>query len=424
MLKKSLCVSLCILMILCMIGCSSSENDNVEDSVEEETLTIEVDPMFEEYNILELEIIRRSNSNSFVHTYYEAQNKSDSLTISNLVYDYIIVDENGEEIKNELSSSSDSMLVELGPRERVELDVSAMVDGNASKDLFNAITGYSFDMDNKCYTVDLVNEKVTIADIEYYSNVDFNEKNILTFLDEESNTRQLVNNGDLELKTLEVTYVIYADGIAKNVETVTAVELGEQPINPNETASWNYTEDEIEVVAYTYETGVADEDSFNRFEINLITGTAVGSANVVILDSISDKEAVNSLNEFEIYTSSFGKKIEETDFEIVKIVEHSGLEDLHLDEKTTFLGLPGYTMLIRDYDTLLIKGFKFNTYATDETTRSYMLKTLEATFGTDYETDRNSKNEIDELTWELEDYNVYYFVEYCLISVQTKNFAE
>lgn len=430
-MKRILFTLIAAMLLLSLVACGSktdvepqsnptpSESESTETS-DETTIdmeTLQAIKDFDDFDIVTIQdgVIR--NDDYFVHTDYELQNKNSEFTISNITYEYVIMDSDGEIIEtDDALTQTDTLLVRLEPRKKAELQILTHVgDDENHEEWAHYIVKYSYDMNGKRYTVDLVNKLGTSADIEDVSNVSFEEKNILMFDAAELLSYRTVNgtnNSSQTLKTLSAKIMVFdADGIITDVEDMEYFGLGEGTIEPNETYSFSVSDivaDEdgghIEVASYSYDLSVADNNGYNHFEVNLITGECIGSTNTFALDQNIEIDTT----EVEPYIATFGKKIGETNFEVESIDdgESGGTDRITLKGVNTFFNLPGDFVLYRDYDSLLIYGFRFQPENQDENTRIYLMNALKQTFGDEYEVIKYGYKSGEYVVWEKDDYVV------------------
>ena len=211
--------------------------------------------------------------------------------------------------------------------------------------------------------------------------------------------------------------------VLDDIETITVIALGDKPIASNQKGTARlhqiYSKDNgyLLPVRYSYVIGTADSQGYNAFEINLITGEAIGSTNAMLLDNAFDMSPDELRAEIEQYINTFGKKITDTSFKGYEIEERVGSEWMHFRNSTLF-GVNGICTLVRDYDTLIITDFWFNVDNHDETTAAYLLKALEQIYGTKYES-KTESGTLKEVTWDLGEYSVNYNVKYGSIHVDS-----
>lgn len=303
-----------------------------------------------------------------------------------------------------------------------------MVDEKEAAGATNIIIRYSYDANGRRYTVDTDTNVAYEDDIEDNSNVDFEEKDIVAFEKPALlgyRSKVCNNKGDLPISTLKVTFAVYdEDNIVDRITMVDAIKAGDKRLKSGEGRVAEIAELDsggrsgcIKPVCYTYEVAKADNDGYNRFEINLITKEAIGSTDSLLLDNAAVKK-VSAKREITKYTKAFGKKISSTKFKIDKTETTSGgdIDYLHFSPDTTFLGLPGDLMLTRDYDTLIIDGLRFVCSDESDSANNQILKALEKGFGTRYESDYEGK-ELEEASWNLKRFNIHFFPEYHVVTV-------
>ena len=399
------------------------ETEKTEEVVPE----IEKDPeslkMYEEFSLLDIDREANSIENGFVQADFIIQNKSDRLTISNFVFEYVVDNGSGTPLDEVFYTDIDGLFV-LEPRQKAELRLMEYIGSSLNKDMRIFILSYGYDLNDKHYEVNIPDESVTISDITNQSNVDFDEKNILFFdnLDTPANYCNFVNNGQ-DIKELEVSVAVYdVKGVLHDIETVNVVEMGADAIPSNGKGSVRLNEiftqrdGHVVPVRYTYCVGDADSQGYNSFEINLVTKEAIGSTNSMLLENAFEISPDKLKAEIEQYTSTFGMKITDTSFEGYELEERVGSEWLHF-KGTTLFGVSGVNTLVRDYDTLILTDFWFSADNQDEATTAYLLQALEAVYGDKYETNNGSFSK--ELIWEFDDFNVIYNPKYASIHVDS-----
>lgn len=445
MMKRLVSSALAFILLLSLVACGKTASDvkpaapettqpqetkaapAETEKTEEVAPETEKDPeslMYEEFSLLDITRKENSIENGFVQADFLIQNKSDRLTISNFVFEYVVDNGSGTPLDEVFYTDNDGLFV-LEPRQKAELRLMEYIGSSLNKDMRIFILAYSYDMNDKHYTVNISDESATISNITNQSNVDFDEKNILFFdnLDSPANYCDFVNNGQ-NIKELEVSVAVYdAKGVLHDIETVNVVEMGTDAIPSNGKGSVRLNEiftqkdGHIMPVRYTYCVGNADSQGFNSFEINLVTKEAIGSVNSMLLENAFEISPDEFREEIEQYTSTFGVKINDTSFEGYEIEKRVGSEWLHFNG-TTLFGVSGVNTLVRDYDTLILTDFWFNADNRDETTIAFLVQALEAVYGDKYETKDGSFSK--ELIWEFDDFNVIFDLKYVSIHVDGK----
>lgn len=427
MKDRCLCLLLSILFIFFVSGCSAKDSVETNESsvVVDETISTSNTKLFIEYDLLKIERLENSIENGFVMADFIVQNKSDSLTISNFNFKYLI-DDGGTPIDEEFSTDVNDGLFVLEPRQKAELDLMEFIGNNINDDMRIFISSYSYDLEDKHYIVNVIEQNVIVSDITNQSNVSYGEKDIIRF--EKSDLLQyrsiaFVNGSKSDIKTLDVSVGIYdKNDTLKKITTVSVVDLGDKPIGSNEKGVVEVEELLSEEhgyllpVRYVYSIGAVDKDGYNSFDINLITEEAYGSKNTLVMDNSIDKSGEQLKKEIEPYISVLGKKITDTSFEGYKIEERVGSEWLHFNNSTLF-GVSGTSTLVRDYDTLILTDFWFNTDNIDDETEVVLLKALELIYGEEYESEiENGKIKAE---WNLEKYIVEYDAKYGSIHIDS-----
>lgn len=389
---------------------------------------------FEEYDIISIELDeQRAPMATLLASDYIIQNKSDLKTVSNLTFEYVTLDEDGMPVKLLIENEPVDYPIALEPRERAELSLSCSLDNSEAlrtlDDAKNTIISYSYDMDGKRYSIDLDNETAHEEEIEATSNVDFNAVNIISWheLDYQSDSScVLVNNGASAIKTLTATMVVYDDeGIARDVAESNPIVLGQGELAPSQEVTAKADSlltsngGHVEPVAYTYEIGTADANGYNRFEVNLITGQAYGSSNPLLLDSSESVSIEDARAEIDAYTNTFGSKVDDIAFKVTSIEpEGTTLEQLHLEGKPGLFGLNGETVLLRDYNSLLIKSMRFESGNADTNTQTILFGTLKSLFGDQFESTYDyTGEELDYVTWNVGAYRVNMFPNSCTVTI-------
>lgn len=406
---------------------STEKGDSENPDISIETLQAIKD--FDEFDLLTIQNGKISNDDYFVITEYELQNKNSETTISNLAFDFVIMDSDGEviEIDNTVVHN-ESYLIRLEPRQKAELRIMTHVGDDEKHDNWGQyIVKYGYDMNGNRYTVDLVNKLGTAETIHDTSNVNFSEKNILSFSEAEYVSYRTVegaNVGNNTIKALSARIMIFdSEGKITDVKDLEYFGLGEEVIDPGEEYSLSVSDisahegGHIEVVSYTYDLGIADSEGFNHFEVNLITGDCVGSINAFALDQELDIDVA----ELDSFMATFGKKTIDIGFEVESIDngESGGTDRISLKGINKILNLPGDFVLYRDYDSLLIYGFRFLPDNQDESTRLYLMNALKEVFGNEYEVKKYGYKAGEYVVWELDgivvdlswDYDLRFTVE-------------
>ncbi len=370
-----------------------AESESSEGALDAETLQAIED--FDEVDVLSLQEGIMSNDDYFVVTEYEIQNKSAEATITNLSYEYVIADQNGELIELDGESFfSDDYLVRLEPRNRAKLQIMTHVgDEPGHEEWGQYVVKYSYDMDGVRYVVDLVNKMGTSMKVEDASNAALSDKHVLDFKSSEYLPERVVkatNVGDQPIRTLVAKIMVRdAEGVVTSVKDIEYVELGEEVIEPGEVfdleISYISTEEggSLEVVSYSYDVSIADESGFNHFDLNLITGECCGSTNTLALEQDVDVDS----SEVESLIAALGRRVEETSLDVESIEEgnSNGKEDrVNLKGANSLLGLPGELVVYRDYDSLLLCSFRFTPESQDESTKGYLINALKEIFGENY----------------------------------------
>lgn len=463
MSNRMLCIFLALLLVMLLVACSTNTPEDVittvtteqntlpeessqteeqspEDAIttviteqntlpEESSQTEEQSPkdleLFNEFDLLKIERKENSIENGFVMAIFIVQNKSDSLTLSNFTFEYLVDNGKGTPLDEVFRTDTYDGLFVLEPRQKTELDLMEYIGSNINDDMRIFLSSYSYDLNDNHYVVNVIEQSVSVSEISIHSNVSFEEKNILCFDDvQRENHCSFVNGGEHDIKTLEIGVAVYDEkNVLHGIETVTVVTLGDEPISSDQNGSaWLnqiYTKDNgyLLPVRYSYGIGTADPQGYNFFEINLITGEAVGSSNTMLLDNIYDMSPDQLRTEIELYTSTFGKKIADTPFEGYELEERISSEWLHFYDSSLF-GVNGICTLVRDYDTLIITDFWFDVDNHDETTAAYLLKALELIYGTEYESETEDGN-LNEAIWDLDKYSVEYNAKYGSIHIDT-----
>lgn len=440
--NRLLCIFLSLLLVMTLVACSvdTPETDTAEDAptiVATEQNTVPEEPsqtedqspgnleLFNEFDLLKIERKENSIENGFVMATFIVQNKSDSLTISNFTFEYLVDNGKGTPLNETFRTDTYDGLFVLEPRQKTELDLMEYIGSNINDDMRIFLSTYSYDLNDNHYVVNVIEQSVSVSEISTHSNVSFDEKNILRFDDKRGeNYCSFTNGGAHDIKTLEISVAVYDEkNVLHGIETVTVVASGDKPISSNQNGSVRlhqiYTKDNgyLLPVRYSYATGTADPQGYNSFEINLITGEALGSTNAMLLDNTFDISPDVLRTEIELYTNTFGKKITDTSFEGYEIEERIGSEWLHFRNSTLF-GVNGICTLVRDYDTLIITDFWFNVDNHNETTAAYLLKALELIYGTEYESKTENGN-LKEAIWDLGEYSVEYNAKYGSIHADT-----
>lgn len=406
----------------------STEKDDSEDpDISIETLQAVKD--FDDFDLLTIQDGVMDNDDYFIITEYELQNKNSESTISNLAFDFVIMDSDGEIIEiDDTMVHSESYLIRLEPRKKAELQIMTHVGDDEKHDNWGQyIVKYSYDMNGNRYTVDLVNKLGTAETIQDVSNVNFAEKNILSFSEAEYVSYRTVkgtNVGNNTINALSAQIMIFdSDGKITDVKDMEYFELGEGTIEPDEEYSLSVSDisahegGHIEVVSYTYDLGIADSEGFNHFEVNLITGECVGSVNTFALDQELEIDAA----ELDSFIATFGKKTNDIGVEVESIDngESGGTDRISLKGINKIFNLPGDFVLYRDYDSLLIYGFRFQPDNQDESTRLYLMNALKEVFGSEYEVKKYGYKSGEYVVWELDgivvdlswDYDLRFTVE-------------
>lgn len=391
----------------------TNENRDAEDAV-----------LFEDYDLISIEEEDEyAPIDTLLASEFIIQNKSDSKTISNLSFEYETVDENDSPVKLLLDNDTANYLIALEPRQRASLTVSSSLDDSEAlrslEDADNVITSYSYDMDGNRYFIDLKTENARAEVIDDVSNVNFDDVNIV-----ECNGNTMKNNNTVPIKVLSAQVAIYdSEGIAKGVEESNPIVLGGRELAPSEQVTATVDPlatsdgDSLKIVAYKYETGSADDNGYNSYEVNLITGQAKASTNKLLLNSSEVVSIDAAREELTSYTSQFGKKIEELTYKVASIEEQgTSFEWLHLEGPPSLFGLKGETVLRRNYDTLLVDGMQFESTITNETMQGILLQTLQGVYGSEYEAHYDG-DEIDYFTWTTDQLTVNLFLNSCTITI-------
>ena len=378
--------------------------------------------LFEEYNLLSITAKKKVNNGDLVHTIYEIQNKSDSLDISNMKFEYIIVDENTRRLNNLFDDSFEELSTVLKPREKAELTLISMIGSEANEDTANVIISYSFDMDGKHYEIDMLNERGKSSGIENQSNVKFEEKHILIFDETGINYKEFENNSEMTIKTLKAEILLYnSQGQPSTDETVSVLELGKDCIEGHGTGKvksmWSHNQNKIEVISYTYETVEVDENGYNHFEIDLVTKEAVGSTNNHLLEIISILEnelqvSTDVIEELTPYINMLGKKVNETGFNVSKDedIDSTYQEFFDVDDSVTLLNVSGKLRFTRDYNTLLITDIRFESDIQDTATKNHIYNALKEGYGMEYET-FCYEDKLRSLTWNIGECEIIFNLE-------------
>ena len=425
-MKRLLIAILAIVMVLTLVSCDpksqpsttpESSNSETSNDVDIDLEKLQASKDFDDFDILTIQDGVIKNDEFFIHTDYVLQNKSSESTISNITYEYVVMDSDGEIIEiDDESSQTDNYLVRLEPRNKGELQILTHVGSDEKHDEWaHHIVKYSYDMNGKRYTVDLINKLGTAEDIKDTSNVSFEEKNILAFNAAELLSYRTVcgtNNSNQTIKTLSAKIMVFdSNGLITDIEDIDYFGLGGGTIGPNEKYNLSVSDivaDEdgghIEVSSYSYDLSVADDKGYNHFEVNLITGECIGSTNAFALD-----QNINiDVSELEPYIATFGKKTGEISFEIESIEEgeSGGTDRITLKGVDSLFNLPGDFVLYRDYDSLLIYGFRFQPESQDENTRNYLMNALKKIFGEEFEVIKYGYKSGEYVTWEKDEYEV------------------
>ncbi len=383
---------------------------------------------FEDYDLISFNLEKETLPiETLLASEYTIQNKSDSSSISNLAFEFETVDEMEKPIELLLENDPVEYLIELEPRESARLKLSASLDRSeamySTEEGSNEIIAYSYDMGGKRYHIDVEAKTACSEPIQDESNVDFDEVNVLSY-EESAFSKKVTNNGANPIKSLEIVFALYdAEGHAIETTDSGVIALGEPELAAGATIPAPIDsllmddEGHAEPVYYKYETGIANDDGFNSFEVNLLTGQAMGSTNVLLLDGaglVSAEEAKAELNN---YMNEFGKTVKEMSFEVEKIdKEEVGTEWIHIKDHKSLFGIDGEVTLGRDYDTLRIDGLDFISENPSDSLRSQLLQTLKSVFGNEYEPEFDG-DELVRATWETEDRRVILFLRSCSIRI-------
>ena len=426
MSNRIVCFFLFLLLVVTMAACSTDTPENASTTIATEQNTLPEDPsqtegsspedlsLFNEFNLLKIERVENSIENGFVKATFTVQNKSDSLTLSNFNFEYIVDNGKGTPLDEVFTTETYEGLFVLEPRQKTELDLMEYIGSNINNDMRIFLSAYSYDLNDNRYVVNVLEQSVSISEISINSNVSFEEKNVLLFDDERNESHcYFINDGKHDIKTLEVSVAVYdEENVLHGIETITVVAFGDKSIACNQKGSAQlhqiHTKDNgyLLPVRYSYGIGTADAQGYNSFEINLITGEALGSSNAMLLDNTYDMSPNQLKTEIELYINTFGKKITDTSFEGYELDERAGSEWLHFYGSSLF-GVNGICTLVRDYDTLIITDFWFNVDNYNETTAAHLLKALELIYGTEYQSETQNGS-LKEVIWELDEYSVKY----------------
>lgn len=444
MKKRWLCVTLSIILLSSLVSCSADlpvnlgEAELTEGIVETENVaatgetsqnneqTAEEQILFKEFDLLKIEREANSIENGFVQADFVIQNKSDRLTISNFVFEYLVDNGSGTPL-DETFYTDDDGLFALGPRQKAELKLMEYIGAQINEDMRIYIVSYSYDLNENHYVVDIPTQTMSVIDKNNRSNVTYEDKHILHFESDNEEAKSLnilVNTGELDIKTLDISVAVYDENsVLQRIKTITVVAAGEKPVGIHDRKSFGvepiFTEKNgyIIPVRYAYSTGSADNQGYNFYEINLITGESLGSTNLMLMDVIFDVPVDALRNEIEQYTNTFGKKITDTSLDGYEIDERVGSEWLHFYNSTLF-DIQGIATLVRDYDTLILTDFWFVVENHDETTAAYLLKVLEFIYGEEY-TAETENGRLKQAVWDLEEYSVEYDAEYGNLHIDT-----
>ena len=430
-LNRSLAV-LALLPILAfgLSACGQQANNGQvengsEKSAIEHASTPDNEVPFDQYNLLSFDKDNKLSSNDF--TIYSVQNTSDIDTISSLAFEFTTKDGDGNDLHNALADSGRSYPIVLDPRGKMRLQFNSVVsDANATQ-VNNAVTRYSYDLDGMRYTIDLNSKVATADEVAEGGNTSFADANVLAFSDARLlgyRSRDFVNNGDVALKSLKATVACYdKDNTMTGLTDVDVLPLGSEAIEPGGKGTVEadeisaHKDGHIEIVSYTYETGVGNADGYNKITVNITANEASGEKNALALNSSNSGQTFDAKAEIDTYVAAFGKKITDIDITPVKTEKQSGtIEWLYLDKSTKFLGLSGQVVLCRDYDTLLIDGVRFDSDVTDEKTQTAIMSSLTNAYGDNYRTTMKG-DELDYATWTLDGYHINFFPKSCIVTV-------
>lgn len=408
-----LATCICLGLVFSLGGCAeeSAKSEPASEANTPSASNNQVD--FEEFDILKLDIgnkeaIDVSSTLSLVHADCIVQNKSDKESVSNIVVTYFSGNDSDEE----------DLPIRLAPRKKAEISLSVDSDPAGVDDVSFAISQYSYEMGGMLYNIDLLSKTATADKAEEMTNTDYASANIVAFRESEylsDRSTDFTNTGTQPIKSLVVKMaVLDEDGTVINIEDVSAVGPGEAPIEPNSADS--ITVDEIsanggtsvEVVSYEYAIGTADADGYNRYEVSLANETAHGSRDSAFLDATIPTSLADPKTEIESLTALFGKTIEEAGINPESIKETSGLEEIAVTRD--FLGLKGKFVFIRDYDTLLVTGFRFEPEDDSEELTNALLASFTDAYGAEYEAHMDG-DELDYATWDAGAYRVNLFVQ-------------
>ncbi|WP_270296147.1 hypothetical protein [Eggerthella sinensis] len=420
-----------VVLAFALTGCEAKEPDSAlpEQSSEEEsapasdatTSSIPSNRVgFDEFDILEFDIGQKqvidvSRTHSLVHADCAVQNKSDKETVSNITVAYYPSDD----------SQGESLPIKLAPRKKAEISMSVDVDpADADKGSFG-VSGYSYEMNGMLYVIDLKAKTATADKAEDRLNTNYASANIVTFGEARllsARSKDFANTGAQAIKSLIVKMAILDDeGVVINIEDVSAVGLGDAPIEPNSGDSVTVGDisasggTSVEVVSYEYTVGVADADGFNKYEVSLANETAYGSKDTASLDVAVPSSMTDPESEIEPLTALFGKTLEEAGIDPEKI-ENTGGGKEEVFVTRGFLGLKGEFRFFRDYDSLRIDGFRFDPEDDSEEAIQTLLSSFANAYGTEYEPHMKG-NKLDYATWDLGTYHVNLFVGHGLITV-------
>lgn len=412
-------------------GCGNRVNDaaeqhHVKNEEAKPDSKLKGSVSFEDYDLvsftLEKELLPLE---TLLASEYTIQDKSDS--ISNLTFEFKSVDGSGDPLKLLFENDPVNYLIKLEPRKSARLVLSCSLDESeamsSTSEGDNEIIAYSYDMNGKRYHIDLVALSARSESIEDESNVRFDEVDVLS-ADGDALLNKVTNNGANPIKSLELVLALY-DSEGRAIETADSIPVALD--DPELAAGATITAPidsllmddggHVELVYYKYETGVANADGFSCFEVNLITGQATGSTNALLVDGAGLVPAEEAKAEIDTYIQAFGKTVKELPFEVEKIgKEEFGTEWIRPKGETSLFRIDGEATLGRDYDTLKIDGFNFDSKDPNNNLQSQLLQTLKSDFGNESEPEFDG-DELTRATWEAGEHRVILFLKSCSIRI-------